>query len=380
VIPDERTPSEIRLTFIGGGSGGHLFPAIAVAHAVLQQTDAARFQFLCSHRPVDAKVLAATGLGTDRVLIEPYVSPARNTNLLERLMMVPNLVGAIRVARESLKKFQPHLVVGVGALASVPGVIAASRLRLPIVLMEQNTIPGKATQLLAPRSQLILAGLPFQESHARKWPCPVQVTGTPVRTEISSLYSVAATTPPARDRLLILGGSQGSSTVNRLMLEALADEHCVPSDWQIIHQTGESEVNQVAAEYARRGRTATVLSFLPNLPELLGQATLVVSRAGAGTLQELSCAGLPSILIPYSDAAAQHQLENARLFADHGAAALVDETDEDAGQQLRVLLNSLIQSPQLRGRFRAGIRQFAKPDAAELTAKQILQRCRQSQR
>jgi UDP-N-acetylglucosamine--N-acetylmuramyl-(pentapeptide) pyrophosphoryl-undecaprenol N-acetylglucosamine transferase len=329
---------------------------------------------------VDAKVLAATGLGTDRVLIEPYVSPARNTNLLERLMMVPNLVGAIRVARESLKKFQPHLVVGVGALASVPGVIAASRLRIPIVLMEQNTIPGKATQLLAPRSQLILAGLPFQESHARKWPCPVQVTGTPVRTEISSLYSVAATTPPARDRLLILGGSQGSSTVNRLMLEALADEHCVPSDWQIIHQTGESEVNQVAAEYARRGRTATVLSFLPNLPELLGQATLVVSRAGAGTLQELSCAGLPSILIPYSDAAAQHQLENARLFADHGAAALVDETDEDAGQQLRVLLNSLIQSPQLRGRFRAGIRQFAKPDAAELTAKQILQRCRQSQR
>ncbi len=191
-----------------------------------------------------------------------------------------------------------------------------------------------------------------------------------MRAEISRL-STAAPEFSGRSRLLILGGSQGSASVNRLVLEALADEHCVPSDWQIIHQTGESQVTQVAAEYARRGRTATVLSFLPNLPELLATATVVVSRGGAGTLQELACAGTPAILIPFSHAAANHQLANAQRLAASGAAALIEETSEDAGLQLRQLLNSLVNSPQIREKYRIGIRQFAAPDAADVSARLI---------
>jgi UDP-N-acetylglucosamine--N-acetylmuramyl-(pentapeptide) pyrophosphoryl-undecaprenol N-acetylglucosamine transferase len=196
-----------------------------------------------------------------------------------------------------------------------------------------------------------------------------------VRTSIADLCKQTEAPVLKRQRLLILGGSQGSSSVNRLVLEALADERCVPSDWEIIHQTGEAQVTQVAAEYARRGRTATVLSFLPNLPELLASSTIVISRGGAGTLQELACAGLPSILIPFSHAASNHQYANAEFLQRSGAARVVDETDADAGRSLRRQLNELIGNREVRHALQLSIRQFARPEAAIISAGRILDLC-----
>jgi len=370
VKPDEPPSPELRVAFIGGGSGGHLFPAIAAGHSLLSLHPGAKLRFLCSSRPVDMQVLATAEWPAEVAQAVPYVRMAARRGVLYQLALLPEWIQGYRTARRTLLSFRPHVAVGVGASASIPGMLAANRLKIPLVLMEQNTIPGQATRVLAQWAKLTLAGMPFQMQSAKTWPSELKVTGTPVRSEISRLRA-APRDLSGRSRLLILGGSQGSASVNRLVLEALADEHCVPSDWQIIHQTGESQVKQVAAEYARRGRTATVLSFLPNLPELLATATVVVSRGGAGTLQELACAGTPAILIPFSHAAANHQLANAQRLAANGAAALVEETSNDAGLQLRQLLNSFVNSAQIREKYRLGIGQFAAPEAADVSASLI---------
>lgn len=369
---DDSRSSELRLVFIGGGSGGHLFPAIAVCEAMLRLHDNVRLLFLTSRRAVDAQILRKSGLDPGLYRAIPYASMPVRSGHLGQLLMLPGVVRSFRIAKRELREFQPHAAIGVGAAASVPGVIAASRMKIPFVLMEQNTVPGKATRLLAPRAALTLAGLPFEAAHQKNWPGAVEITGTPVRTSISDLTLRTEAPVLIRQRLLILGGSQGSSSVNRLVLEALADERCVPSDWEIIHQTGEAQVKQVAAEYARRGRTATVLSFLPNLPELLASATVVISRGGAGTLQELACAGLPSILIPFSHAASNHQYANAEFLQRSGAAKLVKETDADAGLNLRRQLNELIKHPEVREALHISIRRFARPEAAVISARKIL--------
>ncbi len=373
VKPENPIANAPRVAFIGGGSGGHLFPAVAVCHALLRKNPSTRFLFLTSHRTVDQQVLKSSGLPPGCFELLPYASMPGQHSRLSQILRAPEVFRSFWLARKALLRFQPQVVIGVGASASVAGVIAANQLRIPVALMEQNTVPGKATQLLARRAKITLAGLPFQDSAAGHWHSPLTVTGTPVRTLISDLAAQPERTSNGRSRLLILGGSQGSASVNKLVLAALADEHCVPSDWQIIHQTGEAQVTQVTAEYARRGRTATVLSFLPNLPELLATATVVISRAGAGTLQELACAGLPAILIPFSRAASNHQLENARYFASRGAAALIEETDEDAGLQLRHHLNEFAEDPALLTRYQSAIRQLAKPDAANVSAEIIAQ-------
>jgi UDP-N-acetylglucosamine--N-acetylmuramyl-(pentapeptide) pyrophosphoryl-undecaprenol N-acetylglucosamine transferase len=360
------------MAFIGGGSGGHLFPAIATGHAVLQRFPDARFLFLCSRRPVDQQILATPNWPAETMQVKPYVRMAGHQGFLYRMTLIPEWLTAYRSAKRSLIKFQPQVAVGLGASASVPGMMAASHLRIPIALLEQNTIPGKATRLLARRASVTLAGMPFASEMDRHWPGQLLVTGTPVRADIARLAQ-ALPRFSGRFRLLILGGSQGSASVNKLVLQALADEHCIPSDWQIIHQTGELQVQQVSAEYARRGRTATVLSFIPDLPEMLATATLVVSRAGAGTLQELACAGSPSILIPLTTAAQNHQLANAQRLAEQGAAALVLETADDAGLQLRQHLNALAGQLQLRQHFSTEIRCFAHPEAAEESARILCQ-------
>jgi UDP-N-acetylglucosamine--N-acetylmuramyl-(pentapeptide) pyrophosphoryl-undecaprenol N-acetylglucosamine transferase len=267
-------------------------------------------------------------------------------------------------------------------MASLAGVYAAHRLRIPIVLMEQNVVPGQAIRILSRYARLTQTGLPLQPRFADKWPSEILVTGTPVRPGIAQLAVDTQTKLSAerRPKLLILGGSQGSRTVNRLTLEALSDEKLLPSDWEIVHQTGEAHVAEVSAEYARRGRMASVKSFLPDLPNQLSSATIAISRAGASTLQELACAAVPSILIPLSHAANDHQLLNASLFFDQSAASMIDETSADAGLQLRRQIEHLVRNPPLQGQLSRSIGQFARPNAAREFASRIIELAQSSGR
>ena len=354
----------LRVAMIGGGSGGHLFPAIAVAQHMLGQDPETRVLFLVSHRTIDTCVLASVGWPDERVKVQPYVSLKSGSGVTSSLSMIPSALRAIRAARLALTAFHADVVVGVGAFASVPGVIAASRRKIPIALMEQNSVPGRATRLLAKRAAVTIAGLPFEPRYAKSWPGQLKGIGTPVRRAIADLAGQRAESNAAGRQLLILGGSQGASSVNRLVLDALADGNCLSSEWSIVHQTGESEFESVAREYARAGQPARVVPFLSDMPLELSRTSIAVSRAGAVTLQELACAGVPSILIPLSSAAHGHQMQNARCATADGGAMIVDATDKYAARQLKEMLRNLVSQPSVRERMSTAIRQSARPDAA----------------
>lgn len=374
----ENGDSRLRLAFVGGGSGGHLYPVLAVCEVLRREVSEPSFLFLTSHRPVDAKILnAAEGISRDTLQI-PYFRLHRFSGILTYLATLPGFFLSFWKAVRHLRRFRPELVVGVGAAASIPGALAGRVLGIPLILMEQNTIPGRATRLLARFAELTQLGIEFSSPEITRLFHRTAMTGTPVRDAIARLADRPLATTNAtqtRPRLIILGGSQGSSSVNRIVLKAFEDDRCVPSDWEIIHQTGESEIDSVSEIYMRRGRTATVRSFLPDLPEILGTATIVVSRGGAGTLQELACSGTATIVIPLSTAASDHQMQNAKWFASRGAVAIVEETDSDAGMQLRELLHRWIRNEALRESYRRNIRTLARPQAAVQVAHLLLQFC-----
>ena len=358
----------LRVAIIGGGSGGHLFPAIAVAQHLLGENPETRVLFLVSHRAIDAQVLSSVGWPDDRVLVQQYVSLKSGRNITSRLSMIPSALRAMRAARLALTAFQPDVAVGIGAFASVPGVIAASRRKIPIALLEHNSVPGRATRLLAKRAAVTIAGLPCEARYTVDWPSRLEVIGTPVRRAIADLAGRQLAPSAGSPRLLILGGSQGAHAVNRLVLDALADGRCLPPEWSIVHQTGESDVEPITRQYARLGQSAKVVTFLSDMPSELARASIAVSRAGAVTLQELACAGVPSILIPLSTAAHDHQIRNARYVAAAGGAMIVVETDERAVGKLKEMLKTLTAKASIRDRMSAAIRQTARPDAAAQVA------------
>jgi UDP-N-acetylglucosamine--N-acetylmuramyl-(pentapeptide) pyrophosphoryl-undecaprenol N-acetylglucosamine transferase len=365
------TTSALRVALVGGGSGGHLFPAVAIVQALQRTAPDSRFLFLTCQRPVDRLVLASAGWPDASVQVQPYTTTLGSASWTARLRQIPAALTALRSARESLRDFRPDVVVGLGAFASVPGVVAASRLKIPIVLLEQNVIPGRATRALAPRAQVVLTGLPVDSRYTIRTGRIGKVieTGVPLRDSFQARSPFSST--GAEPRLLVLGGSQGARRLNQLVLDALSDDAELLGDWRIIHQTGDADSKTVVREYARLGRSAEVHAFLHDLPEQLAAADLVVSRSGAGLLHELACVGRPAILIPMNRSAGGHQMANARLFERSQAAVVINEMDPDAVGLFRAHLRELGSQPANRRKLSSTIRTFARPDAAQRAAEWV---------
>ena len=354
----------LRVAFIGGGSGGHLYPAVAIAQELLSQNPESRFLFLTSHRPVDRMVLSASGVSCATSQIVPYAAFAPARGLLNTAAHFLSLWHSFRLARHVLKTFQPNVVVGLGAQASVPGVVAGSRLGLPVVLLEQNSLPGRATRMLSRRAQLTVFGLQVPDDRLHEWPSLTKTCGTPVRADIGELAKLPVHHISERKRILILGGSQGSESLNRIVTTAFCTGPQVPPDWKIVHQTGEAQVSAIHTKYLQHGVEARVAAFLPDMSAELAEAGIVISRAGAVTIQELACAGIPSILIPLSTAAENHQMLNARLLEHIGAAVVIDERNLEGGNSLTNAAAMLLGNSDVRQRMAYAVRSLATPRAA----------------
>lgn len=363
----------LRVAFIGGGSGGHLFPAIAIARELLNANADCCFLFLISERQVDRQVLDNSGLPDAATQISPYASMSSRHGVFRSVLRLRSLWMSLRKARRHLKNFQPDIVVGLGALASVPGVIAASRMKLPIVLLEQNSLPGKATRVLARRATLTLFGLQCADTILQTWPSPFRINGTQVRVEIQKLAATPVSEIMARKRILIIGGSQGAHAVNQIVMRAFADGLQIPSDWEIAHQTGHADVAIVREFYQRHGITARVAAFLTDMPAELSAAGIAISRAGAVSIQELACAGQPSILLPLSNSANDHQMCNARLLEQAGAAIVIEERHRNADDMTRSALRKLLSDVDERQRLSNRIRTFASPNATVETVRLLYQ-------
>jgi UDP-N-acetylglucosamine--N-acetylmuramyl-(pentapeptide) pyrophosphoryl-undecaprenol N-acetylglucosamine transferase len=259
-----------------------------------------------------------------------------------------------------------------GAFASIPGVLAANRLGLPVVLLEQNCLPGRATRVLSSRARLTVFGMRVADERIREWPSPTITCGIPVRAGIRDLVKLPVNRVSDRQRILVMGGSQGAESVNTIVTTALCEGKLVPPDWEIVHQTGEGQIDAVLAQYQCCGVDARVAAFLPDIPTELAAASIVVSRAGASTIQELACAGVPSILIPLSTSAEDHQMVNARMMENIGAAVVIDERNLLERNMFATTLGRLITDPEHRQRMAHAARTVATPDAAKDIARILI--------
>ena len=334
--------SDLRhIAFCGGGSGGHLFPVIAVAERLLQQPNFAA-TFVTSSRKIDASVLANAELPEDvvRIVVQPMSSSVGRRRMLWATWK------SVLLCRRQFLFDRPDVVVGTGGFASVAGVLTAWWLKIPVVLLECNAIPGRANRLLSRFAAVTAAGWPISDNDLRSWKCNVHQTGVPVRPQF------VATKHRSDGQLMVvvLGGSQGAARLNHILLDALAALDC-GHRIEILHQTGSAHLSSVQQRYRDINVDFVVSPFIDDVASAITRADVVISRAGAVTLAEISAIGRPAILIPLSTAADDHQTANADCLCNAGAAVRIDEQSPDAAAQLCRQLEDLLCSSEKRNKM-----------------------------
>lgn len=354
----------LTLMLAGGGTGGHLTPGLAVASELRRREPTARILFVGSDRPIDQRLLA----GHERRVITPL--PLRSA-WRSPLRFASAWWQAQRQARALLEEVRPQVVCGLGGLASIPLLRAAGRARVPTLLLEQNVIPGRANRWLARSTSRICVS--FAETiKALPHPDRCRLTGNPVRAEFASLAQVELSPSTQRSTVLILGGSQGAQPLNAALLDRLPQAPAAWRQFHWVHQAGETGVDGLRGAYQRAGLSCEVAHFFPDLERRLPQAAVVVSRAGATTLAELACAGVATVLVPYPQAADDHQRANAGAYAARRGAVVVDqEGPAPFSQRLADTLTQLLDDSAARHDLARQIRELAQPEAAARVVDEI---------
>ncbi len=363
------------LVVAGGGSGGHLYPALAVADELTRLKPDLRLVFLGTDRDIDGSVLSAY----PGELVRQPVRP-----LPRRAWHAPRFLLAWRAStglcRRMFGEQRPIAVLGTGGYASAPGVCEGAKLDIPTALLNPDAVPGKANRYLSSRVDAVFAQWPDTVGHFNGR-VPVQVTGCPVRPEFKSVSRAEGLEHFGLDAdkkvLLVTGASQGARSVNRAVVAAVPElaGSGVWQEWQLLHLTGKSEEESVAGAYAECGVTARVVGFTRHMACALAAADLVVSRAGASTLAEITAMGCPSILMPYPHHSDLHQVANARVLVKLGAARIVLDRIEPErnGPALAEALRRLMQDPKELGQLGGAAKRIGTTNAAVTVAEQLLE-------
>ena len=344
--------------FAGGGTGGHLAPGIAVAEQLRREQPDCRIRFVGSGRPVENLMLEPTGFEYVACETLPLAAIRRRP-----FRFLTSHCKAFRSAQRSIGTDRPAAVIGLGGFASVPFTLAAKRCQVPCVLLEQNTVPGKANRWL---SRWHTTCLTFEESARYLHRKAVShVTGNPLRKDIYQLAVADRSLPMEKPTLLVLGGSLGSRQVNDSVLNAVGQLATELAGWRIVHQTGPDGTETALAAYSQYAIAHEVAPFFADLPARLNETTLVVARAGATTLAELAAVGIPAVLVPYPAATDDHQTLNAELFDRAGAARIVIGNPPDfAPVDLVPVLKTLLTNKSELRNMRNAMRTLARPNAA----------------
>jgi len=351
------------IMIMAGGTGGHVFPALAVARALRDQ--GVQIVWLGTREGIEARVVPAAGFELETISIRGL----RGGGLLRWLLLPVRLNIAMFQALRILRRIKPDAVLAMGGFASGPGSLMASVLRIPLLIHEQNAVAGLTNRWLVQIADIVMAGFPtaFGEHHG------VRVVGNPVRQEIVALPSpeLRLAEHHGRLRLLIIGGSQGAQVFNQVVPEAVRalPEVSRPQLW---HQTGKRDEAGVAAAYRAFLPDAKVAAFIEDMAAAYAWADVVVCRAGAMTIAELAAAGVAAILVPFPHAADDHQTANARFLEVRDAAVLVPQSEFTAAR-LAELLTSLGANRALLQRLAVNARACATTDATETVAQLCLE-------
>jgi UDP-N-acetylglucosamine--N-acetylmuramyl-(pentapeptide) pyrophosphoryl-undecaprenol N-acetylglucosamine transferase len=358
----------MRVVIAGGGTGGHVFPALALADQLKMMVPRCEIQFVGSRGGLEERLVPARGYPLH--LLE--IGKLRGANTLSRARTMLGLPAAGLAALTLLRRWRPHVVVGVGGYASGPLAVAAALLRFPMVLMEQNAVPGTTNRLLSHLADRIVVG--FRQA-ARHFPADrTLLLGNPVRAELLGQITKARNSrASARPGpcLLVLGGSQGAHAINELLVAAAPMLMSQLPGLRVIHQTGLADREWVQTQYQGLGLVARVEPFIEEMGEVYGQADLVVGRSGATTLAELCLAGLPALLIPYPHAADDHQAENATELVEAGGALMMRQ-EQLSSAALAAKLIPLLADGLALERMGQAMRACAYPEAAAATVQVLL--------
>ena len=311
-------PAEpLRVLIAGGGTGGHIYPGIAIAREIRRRHPGADLLFVGTKRGLEMKIVPAEGFRLETITI----SGLKGTGLLKQLRGLLAVPKSLLDARTILRRFRPSVVVGVGGYSSGPPVLMAALLGIPAMLQEQNALPGLTNRLLARVASKVATA--FRECEAY-FGSKAVLTGNPVRADFSQVRSRSGTDPFT---LLVFGGSQGAEPINHSVIEALAILKSQIQDLRVIHQTGERDWPRIKQTYDGLKMDADVRPFFGDIPVQFAAADLLVCRAGATTLAELTVSGKPAILVPFPQAADDHQRKNAEALAQAGAAEMILQKD-----------------------------------------------------
>jgi UDP-N-acetylglucosamine--N-acetylmuramyl-(pentapeptide) pyrophosphoryl-undecaprenol N-acetylglucosamine transferase len=361
---NESAQPKRRIAIACGGTGGHLFPGLAVAGQLVQR--GCDLTLMISPKEVDQQsAQAAPGL-------EFFTVPAIGLVAGHRLAFLRGCVRSYAACRRLFQQHPPCATLAMGGFTSAPPVLAAKRIGARTFLHESNTIPGRANHWLSWLVDISFVGFPCAAQGLQHH--KTTVTGTPVRPEFQPRDAAACRSElgldPARPVVLVMGGSQGAQGINERLLECLPSLARLAPEWQWIHLTGQAGLDKVREGYAATPLRALVLPFLARMELAMGAATLAISRAGASSLAELAAMRLPPILIPYPAATDDHQTCNARSFAASGAAILFEQSRP--AEALARCVGDLMRDVAGREKMQTALGQWHHPRAAEQIAEVML--------
>ena len=340
----------MRAILAGGGTGGHVIPALAIANE-LKKSYEAEVLFIGTARGIENRLVPAAGFPLQLVRI----GALKNVSLMTRLKTAFDLPRAVWDAGRTLRAFAPDVVIGVGGYASGPAMLAAVVKHIPTLAFEPNVVPGFANRVVA---HFVSAAAVHFEETARFFR-RAEVTGVPVRHAFFEIPPKRGVTPT----LLVFGGSQGAHAINEAMFRCLPVLQREAPGIHILHQTGERDYNDARAAYQSLQESAEVFKFIDDMPAAFARADLVVCRAGASTVAEIAAAGKPAVFVPFPRAADDHQRVNAEALARHGAAVVVEESKLE-GVWLAETIAALLQDSSRLKKMSQAARELSHPNAA----------------
>jgi UDP-N-acetylglucosamine--N-acetylmuramyl-(pentapeptide) pyrophosphoryl-undecaprenol N-acetylglucosamine transferase len=345
----------MRAILAGGGTGGHVIPALAIANE-LKKSYAAEVLFIGTARGIEHRLVPAAGYPLQLV----RVGALKNVSLMTQAKTAFDLPRAVWDASRMLNEFAPDVVIGVGGYASGPAMLAAVVKHIPTLAFEPNVVPGFANRIVAK----FVSGAAVHFEETARYFRRAEVTGVPVRQAFFEVPALGTNMQRGgTPTLLVFGGSQGAHAINEAMIRCLPELRRQAPGIGIIHQTGERDYNDAVAAYASVGESAEVSKFIDDMPAAFARADLVVCRSGASTVAEITAAGKPAIFVPFPRAADDHQRVNAEALASEGAAVVVEESKLE-GVWLAETIAALLGDPARLAAMSEAARALAHPNAA----------------
>lgn len=365
----QETPT---IVFAGGGTGGHLIPAIALARSFERAAESSgqsiRTHFLIPGKQLERTILDDHGM---EYTLCGGVSPSGNP--VRKAKAVLSLVRAYQACKRELAQLAPSAVIGVGGYGSVCGGFAARKLKLPLYLLEQNTMPGRVNRLMSRYARAMYAQWPLE----REVKCEVHLLGNPVRKSIFRFERHEAARKlgldPQRKTLLVMGGSQGASAINQFITNNLAEIDQRSHAMQVIHLTGSATFDACEQAWGSRTHKHLVLPYASDMAAILAASDLVLCRSGATTIAELTALGKPMALVPLPSSAEDHQRLNAEYVERRGAAELIEQSTLADQSTIRHVLDDLLLSDTARARMALRSMTLGEADAGDLIASAILE-------